>query len=96
MTIALWLITLIGYLVFLVMLPFRVSDLSILAGIISVVVGVLSLALNQKTLLLFSYGLLLLGELLLYNAVLRTGSILIWLAAIVATIFLGVLAQRSD
>jgi hypothetical protein len=96
MSIFLWLLTLAGYVGFLVYTSSVSSDLSLIAGIVATIVGLISFVFSKKNILLVSYGILFLGIVVLYPVIVRTGLVYIWLGAIILMLFFASLSMRGD
>lgn len=95
MTILLWLLSLIVYVVFLAFTGIF-FDINLYAGIVALILGIIAIGMNNRILSMLSYGFILLGELVLYNYVMARGLLVIWLLAIVLTIFLASLSLRQE
>ncbi|HZW04711.1 MAG TPA: hypothetical protein VFF68_12335 [Anaerolineaceae bacterium] len=96
MSILLWLLSLAGYILFLLYTGVILSNLNLIAGIAAIVLGLVAIGMNNRVLLMLSYGFLVLGELVLYSFVLANGLLYIWIAAVALTVFFATLSLRQD
>lgn len=96
MTILLWLLSLVGYVVFLIYSGVILSDINLFAGMVAILLGLIAIGMNNRILLMLSYGFIVLGELLLYNFVMARGLLYVWIAAIALTVFFATLSLRQD
>jgi hypothetical protein len=96
MTILLWLLALVIYIGFFLITRTVPGDINLGAGLVAIIFGLISFGASKRLLLLFSYGFLLLGLLLLWQYAFTAGYFGVWAVVIAVTLFFAALSQRGD
>lgn len=96
MTIFLWFANFVSYVLFMLYLTRRPSDLNLAIGLVALLTGFFGLASGRKLILIGSFLLIFFGVVLCYPLALRRDLLLLWGGELVITLFLGSLALRED